>query len=276
MGSVRPAASVQREALNALQQGKQQARALYEIKRVTWLREKGQTEASDSLLRDNYDRVRDAYGDQQAQQVQRLTDLILDFRVYERGTPLPFPLDYNVGVAAAIAHGEHCAYEMLCNDIMQLRRGVKPQPQTGIAIAAVEMAEALIAKGEHAEAESLLRACLDIQEMALPENCWRIAETRSILGSALAAQQKFKEAESLLLDAQEVMENDPQAPEKRTHNAQTRIVNLYEAWNKPGSDLSPQSSALSPATDEVSGFRLQATRASPEARSPEPSGPPRR
>ncbi len=163
----------------------------------------------------------------QAQQVQRLTDLILDFRLYERGGNGRSL----VGVAATNAYREHATYLMLSNDIMQLRRGVRPQAQTGIATAAVEMAEALIAKGEHTEAESLLRACLVIQEAAFPEGGWRIAETTSILGAALAAQQKFNEAEPVLLAAYADMENDPQAPAKRMHNALTRIVKLYEAWH---------------------------------------------
>ncbi len=216
--------------------GEWPARTLYEVKLVSWLREKGQTEASDSLLRNNYDRVRDAHGDEQAQQMQRLIDLILDFRVYERGTPLPFPLDNNIGVAAQLAHGEHGAYEMLCNDIMQLRRGAKPRAQTGIATAGVELAEALIAKGEHTEAESLLRACLAIQKVAFPEGGWRISETTGILGAALAAQQKLNEAEPVLLATYADMEDDPEAPEKRMHNALTRIVKLYEAWHaaEPG------------------------------------------
>ena len=231
-GDLDSAIEVRREALSALPQGEWSARALYEIKLVSWLREKGETEESDSMLREIYGRVRGAYGDQQAQQVQRLTDLILDFRICER----PAAVGHLVGVAATNAYGEHATYKMLCNDIMQLRRGVKPQPRTGIATAAVEMAEAKIAKGEHTDAESLLRACLVIQKVAFPEGGWRIAETTSILGASLNAQHKFGEAESLLLDSYAGMENDPQAPEKRTHKALARIADLYEAWHtaEPG------------------------------------------
>lgn len=232
-GDLDNALEVQREALSALPPGEWHARALYEIKLIAWMREKGESEKVAAMLQESYDRVRDAHDEEQARQVQRLIDLILDFRIYERGMPPPGPMDGIVGPAAQMAHGEHCAYDMLCNDIMQLRRGIKPQAQTGIATAAVELAEALIDKGEQAEADSLLRACLVIQEIGLPEGCWRIAETRSILGKALAAQKQFDEAESLLRDAYTVMENDPQAPHKRTNNALARIVNLYEAWNRP-------------------------------------------
>ena len=49
----------------------------------------------------------------------------------------------------------------------------------------------------------------------------------------------YRDSDSpLLLAAYADMENDPQAPQKRVHNALARIVNLYEAWHaaEPGKD----------------------------------------
>ena len=110
------------KALGALLLGETWARTSYEITLVIWLQENGDTATSDSMLSENVERVHDAWGAAQAQLVQRLTDLILQFRIHERGTTPLFPMDDNAGVATNIARGEHGAYARLCNEITQLRR----------------------------------------------------------------------------------------------------------------------------------------------------------
>ncbi len=89
---------------------------------------------------------------------------------------------------------------------------------------------------EYAIAERYFREGLIIREQKSPEN-WSLFDTKSLLGAALTGQKKFQEAEPLLLAGYEGL-NDreakiPAASKPRFAEARQRLVQLYEAWDKP-------------------------------------------
>ena len=95
------------------------------------------------------------------------------------------------------------------------------------------------------EAENLLRYCLPIQQGG-GEAVWRKADLQSRLGSALLAvvvadpaltgedrHAKLTEAESLLLQGHESLQKAGVVSIKYRRDALTRLVRLYEGWQKP-------------------------------------------
>ena len=95
------------------------------------------------------------------------------------------------------------------------------------------------------EAEDLLRNCLTIK-LAPGDAVWRKADLHSRLGSALIAvvvadpaitsedrHAKLTEAEALLLQGHAALQKAGKVATKYRSDALTRIVRLYEAWQKP-------------------------------------------
>ena len=93
-----------------------------------------------------------------------------------------------------------------------------------------------LVEGKFAEAEALARECLGIREIEIPDD-WRAFNARSMLGAALLGQQKYAEAEPLLLAGNEGMKqrenNIPAAGKPHLKEALQRLVQLYEATNRP-------------------------------------------
>ena len=92
----------------------------------------------------------------------------------------------------------------------------------------------LLDQKKYVEAEPILRELLDIY---IPRNPWLRPQTLSLLGECLAGQQKYAEAEPLLVAGYEGLKASeatiPIAARKHLAEALARIVQLYEAWNKP-------------------------------------------
>ncbi len=55
----------------------------------------------------------------------------------------------------------------------------------------------------------------------------------SSLGEALAGQERSEEAELLLLEGYEGLREAPQASDSHQRDALQRVVDLYDAWDKP-------------------------------------------
>jgi tetratricopeptide (TPR) repeat protein len=89
---------------------------------------------------------------------------------------------------------------------------------------------------KYAEAESTLRGALRGHEEAMPDS-WERYDCQSMLGGSLEGQAKFAEAEPLLLSGYEgVTRRQATIPvqERRVlSETRERIVQLYEAWQKP-------------------------------------------
>jgi hypothetical protein len=145
-------------------------------------------------------------------------------------------------LALVLLEGGHNELSTLCSAILQARHGIWPDEQAKDALAAyvcggediAEIVSGLLREGECGQAETILRAYLQVQEVAVPQRSWPIAITTSLLGAALAGQSRFEEAEPLLLDAYVDLEDHPDTPAERLHEAAERLVELYDAWDKPG------------------------------------------
>jgi serine/threonine protein kinase len=108
--------------------------------------------------------------------------------------------------------------------------------------------------GQPADGEPLLRKGLDISRKNLPQGDWFTADAESLLGGCLTAQRKYEQAEPLLLSGYkgllaaagtppvtdswtlrslQSVYAAPGAPPAHLRQALDRIVQLYEAWDKP-------------------------------------------
>ena len=87
-----------------------------------------------------------------------------------------------------------------------------------------------------AKAESYLRECLKIRETQFPDH-WLLENTKSMLGGAMTMQRKFSEAEPLLIEGYRRLkiheEGIPARARVRIVEALERLVDLYNAWEKP-------------------------------------------
>jgi dipeptidyl aminopeptidase/acylaminoacyl peptidase len=99
-----------------------------------------------------------------------------------------------------------------------------------------ELTKDRLHQGKFAEAEGLARKCLIQRETEIPDD-WRTFNARSMLGGSLLGQKKYAEAESLLLSGYEGMKQRedriPQAGKPRLSETLQRLVQLYEATDRP-------------------------------------------
>jgi tetratricopeptide (TPR) repeat protein len=100
-----------------------------------------------------------------------------------------------------------------------------------------ELTKDRLVEGKYAEAEGPARECLAIREREIPDD-WRTFNARSMLGGALLGQKKYAEAEPLLLSGYEGMKQRevsiPPEGKPRLRETLERLVQLYEATNRPG------------------------------------------
>jgi tetratricopeptide (TPR) repeat protein len=93
-----------------------------------------------------------------------------------------------------------------------------------------------VALAKYADAEAPLREGLAIYQKKLPQNEARY-DTQSLLGAALAGQKKYAEAEPLLLASANVLKSYKgkltAVQRQRVLAAVRRVVDLYEAWQRP-------------------------------------------
>jgi serine/threonine protein kinase/Tfp pilus assembly protein PilF len=126
--------------------------------------------------------------------------------------------------------------EPLQLEAVRVRRKVLTEEHPDFAAALDNLA--LIYRGLHrpAEAEPLTRECLAIREKQVPDD-WITFNTRSRLGADLLAQKKYDQAEPLLVSGYEGMKQReakiPAASKPRLKESLQRLVQLFEATNKP-------------------------------------------
>jgi tetratricopeptide (TPR) repeat protein len=103
--------------------------------------------------------------------------------------------------------------------------------------AAADLALAYQSQGKFTESESLAREAMETDSKIQPDN-WQRFRAESLLGASLAGQKKYAEAEPLLLEGYQGMmtRKDRIAVPDRYHLDRARewIVQLYQAWGKPG------------------------------------------
>lgn len=94
----------------------------------------------------------------------------------------------------------------------------------------------LLQQSRYQDAEAVLRESLAIREMREPD-AWTTFNTESMLGDALRGQEEHAEAQPLLLQGYEGMKQRaakiPAQHKIRLIEALERLVQLYDAWDKP-------------------------------------------
>jgi serine/threonine protein kinase/Tfp pilus assembly protein PilF len=99
-----------------------------------------------------------------------------------------------------------------------------------------KLGSCLLAQKKFVDAESVLRDCLAFRDKVWPDG-WLRFNGQSLLGAALAGQEKYTEAEPLLLQGYEGMKKrEAQIPADhriRLRQALERLIQLYDAWEKP-------------------------------------------
>jgi hypothetical protein len=87
--------------------------------------------------------------------------------------------------------------------------------------------------GRAREAEPLLRESLELRQRALPPGHWLIAASESALNACLLARGQYGKSEAFLLRGYEGLRASRGDAHKRTVEARSRFVALYEAWGRP-------------------------------------------
>jgi len=124
--------------------------------------------------------------------------------------------------------------EPLAREALEIRRQIDTDDRTEIGHVLATLVPALLDLQKYEEAEALARECLRIRLAAATDSkWWAIADTKSALGGALVGLGRFDEAEPLLLEGFQGLVDAPDAWPARKREALTRIILLYEEWNKP-------------------------------------------
>jgi tetratricopeptide (TPR) repeat protein len=115
------------------------------------------------------------------------------------------------------------------------------QDDPKLAGALASLSFALLKVQKDSDAEKILHECLAIREKKEPD-VWTTFNTQSMLGGALIGQRNYAAAEPLLIHGYEGMrQREAKVPPKwkrRLTEGLERLVQLYEAWDKP--DLAAQ------------------------------------
>jgi serine/threonine protein kinase/Tfp pilus assembly protein PilF len=125
--------------------------------------------------------------------------------------------------------------DRLLRDLLERRRKKEGAKSINAAAALALLGLNLLKQKNFAEAEPVLRECLCIRKEKMPDN-WLRYNAVSMLGGALQGQKKHTEAEPLLLQGYEGMKKrESQIPPGSTRlpEAAERLVQLYDAWDKP-------------------------------------------
>jgi tetratricopeptide (TPR) repeat protein len=150
--------------------------------------------------------------------------------------------------------GEYVEAESLCREALAIVRAALPEEHPVIVARLERLALVLVDQRQYEEAETLLRECLELQQKTLPTGHHKIAVTESMLGDCLALAGRYDEAETLLLRSHEILKDCPEnatpVQRKMLEENFNRIVQLYEAWNKP--KKAAEWRAKAPATQPAS------------------------
>jgi serine/threonine protein kinase/tetratricopeptide (TPR) repeat protein len=128
----------------------------------------------------------------------------------------------------------------LVTEQVRAARAQLPADSPQLAAALADAGKALLEAKAYDAAEPLLRESLSLGERTAPD-AWNTHQARSVLGGALLGQKKHADAEPLLVRGYQGMKkteksgprNDGPSPRQQLIEALERLVQLYDAWNKP-------------------------------------------
>lgn len=121
----------------------------------------------------------------------------------------------------------------LSREVLVLRGKTLPDSNIIVGTTMTVLARSLAQLGQPEEADALLRESLAIRRQHLPEGHWAISSVESMIGANLTLLERYEEAEEILLRSERelVAARGESAP--IIADARRRIVDLYEAWDKP-------------------------------------------
>jgi tetratricopeptide (TPR) repeat protein len=139
----------------------------------------------------------------------------------------------------ALLHQQEAKYalaEAELTEVLEGRRRVMGSEHMDTMLAAGDLAVNDILRGKFQAGEALAREVLAFHKKTQPDD-WQRFNAESLLGASLAGQKRYAEAETLLLDGhQGMLARKAQMQVFDYHYldlARRRIVELYQAWDKP-------------------------------------------
>ena len=166
--------------------------------------------------------------------------VLATFENGEEGDSAPFVAGSCFRLAVIRRHfGDHAAAEAYVRRVIEYDRTIWSPDDWRLVLPYRDLADDLLAQEKFVEAEEVVREILRSLEVNIrqekwpPHELWALPEAKSMLGAALLGQEKFAEAEESVLAGYEGMSTSTDAPDDRTQRALQRLIDLYEAWNKP-------------------------------------------
>jgi len=130
--------------------------------------------------------------------------------------------------------GDLAEAESMFREAIAMRQKLLGEQHPAVAISRTGLANLLVEARRFDEALAEATEAQSACDAAFPEGHWRIAVVNGVVGAALAGLGRYDEAEPLLLGSFQALQ-----PEKRAaiylEDARRRLVDLYDAWNKPES-----------------------------------------
>jgi eukaryotic-like serine/threonine-protein kinase len=138
--------------------------------------------------------------------------------------------------SAYLAAGQFDAAEAEYRRFLEKARSTFGPEDSRTELGLGRLGSCLVKQQKWAAAEPIVRELLSIREKTQPDG-WSTFSARSALGECLVGQSRFAEAEAAVLGGYDGMKAraDQIAPDAkpRLTDAAARIVQLYQAWDKP-------------------------------------------
>lgn len=123
--------------------------------------------------------------------------------------------------------------EQMFRQVLAMDRKFLGDNHPYVAITLNNMGALFVRKEDLAEAERSFNGAINVLRKTFTENHWQIANAKGLLGGCLTKQGRYEEAEDLLLGSYPVIKRQFSEEHRRTQAVLKKIVELYEAWNKP-------------------------------------------
>jgi tetratricopeptide (TPR) repeat protein len=150
------------------------------------------------------------------------------------GPESPYTLTVMLNLGAGLAEDQHFEEaEPLLQQVVSARIRLFGETQIDTLHAKLQLAILQFERGAYEEALHMLEPLLAGVQRALPEEHWYPAVVETWYGRTLMKLGRFTEAEEHLLAAHQRMQRTLGAEHPRAQKLRERLVELYEAWNKP-------------------------------------------
>lgn len=171
-------------------------------------------------------------------QAEALFSQILDAARKVQGPEAPFTLSVLSALASAYQQeGNYSQAATYAARTLAGRRHILGPENLNTMLSAADLGLAYESQGKFAESEPLAREAMDFHQRKQPDD-WHRFWAESLLGASLAGQRKYAEAEPLLIEGyQGMLARKTQLDlwdGYHLDRAHQWIVQLYQAWGKPG------------------------------------------